>query len=66
MTPKFYPVKEGHKILLAKLPKDDPKLKYRKEVERRNNRGKFTIPARRLLNSLSAVQRFGISGRVWL
>lgn len=52
MTPKFYPVEEGHKILLAKSPKDDPKLKYRKEVESRINRGKFTIPARRMLNSL--------------
>jgi formylglycine-generating enzyme required for sulfatase activity/uncharacterized caspase-like protein len=52
MTPEFYPVQEGHKILLAKSPKDDPKLKYRKEVERRNNQGKFSIVARRLLNSL--------------
>ena len=33
MTPKFYPVEEGHKILLAKSPQNDPKLKYRKEVE---------------------------------
>jgi formylglycine-generating enzyme required for sulfatase activity len=31
MTPKFYPVEEGHKILLAKSPKDDPRVKYRKE-----------------------------------
>jgi formylglycine-generating enzyme required for sulfatase activity len=52
MTPKFYPVEEGHKILLAKSPKDDPRVKYRKEVESRMNRGKFSIPARRLLNSL--------------
>jgi formylglycine-generating enzyme required for sulfatase activity len=52
MTPKFYPVEEGHKILLAKSPKDDPKVKYRKEVESRMNRGKFSIPARSLLNSL--------------
>ncbi|MDZ8136508.1 MAG: SUMF1/EgtB/PvdO family nonheme iron enzyme [Nostoc sp. DedQUE04] len=52
MTPKFYPVEEGHKILLAKSPKDDPRLKYRREVENRINRGKFTIPARRMLNSL--------------
>ncbi|MEH2233552.1 MAG: hypothetical protein V7K71_28595 [Nostoc sp.] len=37
---------------MAKSPKDDPKLKYSKEVENRINRGKFTIPARRLLNSL--------------
>lgn len=52
MTPEFYPIKEGYRIFLAKSPKDDPKLKYRKEVERRLNNGKFTIPARRLLNSL--------------
>jgi formylglycine-generating enzyme required for sulfatase activity len=52
MTPEFYPVKEGFKIILAKSPKDDPQLKYRKEVERRANQGKFTVPARRLLNSL--------------
>ncbi len=52
MTPKFYPVEGGYRIRLAKSPKDDPKLKYRKEVERRINRGKFSIPARRLLNSL--------------
>ncbi|MBW4610247.1 MAG: SUMF1/EgtB/PvdO family nonheme iron enzyme [Hassallia sp. WJT32-NPBG1] len=52
MTPEFYPVKDGSKILLAKSPKDDPKVKYRKEVESRMNRGKFSIPARRLLNSL--------------
>jgi formylglycine-generating enzyme required for sulfatase activity len=52
MTPEFYPVKDGSKILLAKSPKDDPKVKYRKEVESRINRGKFSIPARRLLKSL--------------
>ncbi|MEA5514061.1 caspase, EACC1-associated type [Nodularia sp. UHCC 0506] len=53
MTPELYPHKDGYRIFLAKSPKDDPKLKYRKEVERRiNRRGKFTIPARRLLNSL--------------
>ncbi|KYC37042.1 hypothetical protein WA1_46230 [Scytonema hofmannii PCC 7110] len=52
MTPKFFPVEEGYKILLAKSPKDDPKVKYRKAVELRINRGQFSIPARRLLNSL--------------
>ena len=52
MTPEFYPVKEGYKILLAKSPKDDPQLKYRKQVERYAERGRFTIPARRLLKSL--------------
>ena len=52
MTPKFYPVEEGHKILLAKSPKDDPKLKYRKEVETRFKSGRFSRTARRLLDSL--------------
>jgi Caspase domain/Clp amino terminal domain, pathogenicity island component len=52
MTPEFYPVKEGYKILLAKSPKDDPTLKYRKQVEQRAYQGTFSIPARCLLNSL--------------
>ncbi|MEH2031105.1 MAG: SUMF1/EgtB/PvdO family nonheme iron enzyme [Nostoc sp.] len=52
MTPEFYPFKDGYRIFLAKSPKDDPSLKYRKEVERLNRAGRFTIPARRLLNSL--------------
>ncbi|MFB2981541.1 caspase domain-containing protein [Microseira sp. BLCC-F43] len=33
MTPKFYPVEEGYRIRLATAPVDDPKVKYRKEVE---------------------------------
>ncbi|QHG17610.1 ABC transporter substrate-binding protein [Nostoc sp. ATCC 53789] len=33
MTPKIYPVEEGHKIYLAKAPKGDPKLIYRKLVQ---------------------------------
>ncbi|MBD2443281.1 SUMF1/EgtB/PvdO family nonheme iron enzyme [Dolichospermum sp. FACHB-1091] len=33
MTPKIYPVEEGHRIILAKSPQDDPNLKYRKKVE---------------------------------
>ena len=52
MTPEFYPVKDGYKILLAKSPKDDPSLKYRKQVEQRVYQGRFSLPARRLLNSL--------------
>jgi len=52
MTPEFYPVQDGYRIRLAKSPKDDPKVKYRKEVERRINQGKFSSVSRRLLNSL--------------
>lgn len=51
MTPKFYPVEEGYKIILAKSPKDDPVLKYRKEVHRKieQGQGKFSSFAERLL-----------------
>jgi len=52
MTPKFYPVEEGHKILLAKSSKDDPKLRYRKAAEIYGGQGKFSFFARRLLDSL--------------
>ncbi len=62
MTPEFYPVKDGYKILLAKSPKDDPRLKYRKEAERRSASGRFTIPAKQLLISLR--RDFGISNEV--
>jgi tetratricopeptide (TPR) repeat protein len=34
MQPKIYAVEEGFNILLAKAPVDDPKLAYRKDVER--------------------------------
>ena len=51
MTPKFYPMEEGYKILLAKSHQDDPKLQYRQEVERRakETHGTFSISALRIL-----------------
>ncbi len=53
MTPKIIVLKdEGYKIKLAKAPTGEPKLKYRKEAERSVDQGKFTIPARKLLNRL--------------
>jgi hypothetical protein len=52
MTPEFYPVKEGYTIKLAQSQKDDPALKYRKEVQNRVHQGSFSIPARRLLDFL--------------
>ncbi len=52
MTPEFYPIKEGYTIKLAKSPQEDPKLKYRQEVEKRAYQGKLTIPARRILHNL--------------
>ncbi|WP_414552715.1 caspase, EACC1-associated type [Anabaena sp. CCY 0017] len=33
MTPELYSMNKGEPIFLAKSPKDDPKLKYRKQVE---------------------------------
>ncbi len=53
MTPRFYPVAEGYRIRIAKSPKDDPRLKYRKELESRakQSQGKFSVIARRLLSS---------------
>ncbi|NEQ47291.1 MAG: hypothetical protein F6K00_28630 [Leptolyngbya sp. SIOISBB] len=53
MSPKIIALKdEGYRIQLARSPKDDPHLKYRKEAEKRAKTGKFSIPAKRLLNSL--------------
>jgi formylglycine-generating enzyme required for sulfatase activity len=50
MSPEIYPVREGHRIVLAKAIRDD-KLKFRKEVEKvvlRNN-GRVSAIARNLL-----------------
>jgi hypothetical protein len=54
MTPKFYPVEEGYKILLAKSPKDDPKLRYRKEFDKiaLEDEGKISIVNRVYLDEL--------------
>jgi formylglycine-generating enzyme required for sulfatase activity len=51
MSPEFYPVRGGAKIILAKSPQDDPKLKYRKEVESRArvSNGNFSLFAKNLL-----------------
>ncbi|MFB2834737.1 caspase, EACC1-associated type [Floridanema evergladense] len=54
MTPEFYPMKEGYKILLAKSPKDDPKLKYRKQLEEiaHEDEGEISIVNRFYLDEL--------------
>jgi uncharacterized caspase-like protein len=46
MRPEIYAVKEGYKIHLAKAASDDPKLKYRREVEQWVNGGKVSETAR--------------------
>jgi uncharacterized caspase-like protein len=50
MKPELYVSKEGFKILLAKAPTGDPKLKYRKAAEKYAHQGKFSSTARRILN----------------
>ena len=50
MKPKIYVVEEGFKILLAKVRIDDPKLKYRQEIERRIKDRKIPFVARNLLD----------------
>ncbi len=54
MTPAFYPVEQGGKIYIAKVAqkKDDPILVYRRELESRIVEGKWSLAARRLLDSL--------------
>jgi formylglycine-generating enzyme required for sulfatase activity/uncharacterized caspase-like protein len=54
MTPKFYPVEEGYRIRLAKAPVDDPKVKYRKEVEAiaREDEGEISSINRTYLDEL--------------
>jgi formylglycine-generating enzyme required for sulfatase activity len=61
MTPKFYPVEEGYKIRLSKSRRDDPKLKYEREFQKRAEEGdgKFSIFVRRILSGRQ--QEWGIS-----
>ena len=53
MSPTLITLKdEGFRIRIARSPQDDPKLKYRKEVDQRATSGQFSIPAKQLLISL--------------
>src|SRR4028118_599732 len=51
MKPEIYTVKEGYKIIIAKVLIGDPKLKYRKEVERYVHGGRISPVGRRILNA---------------
>ncbi len=64
MTPKFYPMEEGYKIILAKSPKDDPVLKYRKEVHRKveQGQGRLSSFAERML--INKQNEWGISAEI--
>jgi hypothetical protein len=50
MKPRIYVVEEGFKILLAKASVDDPKLRYRQEVESFASRGTISSIGRNTLN----------------
>jgi formylglycine-generating enzyme required for sulfatase activity len=54
MTPAFYPVEQGGKIYIARVvqAQDDPQLVYRRELESRLVNDNWSLPARRLLDSL--------------
>jgi uncharacterized caspase-like protein len=54
MKPKIYAVEEGFKIHLAKAPTRNPKLTYRKEVERFASRGEISSIGRGALSHLQA------------
>jgi formylglycine-generating enzyme required for sulfatase activity len=53
MSPEFYPVKEGYRIVLAKAAQGDAKLKFRKELEQILKRRNWKINSitRRLIDS---------------
>ncbi|MEL6440090.1 MAG: SUMF1/EgtB/PvdO family nonheme iron enzyme [Cyanobacteria bacterium J06621_8] len=59
MSPEIYAVKEGFKIRLAKALITDPKLKYRKEVERYASRGEIPAYVRIMLGTLG--EQLGLS-----
>jgi hypothetical protein len=50
MKPGIFAVREGYKIQLAKAPIGDPKLEYRKEVEKCIRDGQLSRVGRRILN----------------
>ncbi|MDJ0901174.1 MAG: substrate-binding domain-containing protein [Xenococcus sp. MO_188.B8] len=52
MKPEIYAVREGFKIRVAKIPPEEPKQKYRKEVKLFISRGKISLVGRRTLDLL--------------
>ncbi|WP_414585952.1 caspase, EACC1-associated type [Scytonema sp. PCC 10023] len=50
MKPGIFAVREGYKIQLAKAPIGDPRLEYRKEVEKCIRDGQVSRVGRRILN----------------
>jgi uncharacterized caspase-like protein len=52
MEPKIYAVEEGFKIYIAKAATNDPKLRYRREVERFASRGEIPFLGRGTLDEM--------------
>ncbi|QZZ19485.1 caspase family protein [Leptothermofonsia sichuanensis E412] len=52
MKPEIYAAREGFRIRLASAPVSDPKIRYRREVERVMNDGRIFLADRRWLNQL--------------
>lgn len=52
MKPEIYAVKEGYKIRISQAPTEDPKLRYRKEVEYFASRGVISAVGRNVLDAL--------------
>ncbi len=52
MKPEIYAVREGFKIQVAKIPPEEPKQKYRKEVKLFISRGEISLVGRRTLDVL--------------
>ncbi|WP_051469936.1 caspase, EACC1-associated type [Fischerella sp. PCC 9605] len=58
MKPEIYAIKEGYKIHVAKASIGDPRLRYRKEVERFADRGEISFVGRSTLDLLR--ETFGL------
>ncbi|MEH1770186.1 caspase, EACC1-associated type [Nostoc sp.] len=52
MKPEIYAVKQGYKIRISQAPTEDPKLRYRKEVEHFASRGVISAVGRNVLDAL--------------
>ncbi|NMG21246.1 caspase family protein [Brasilonema bromeliae] len=52
MKPEIHTTKEGYKIRLAQAPTDNPKLRYRREIERYKSQGEISFVGRRFLDEL--------------
>lgn len=53
LKPKLYTADDGNKILLSRVPTDESKLKYRKEVESWVSRGEISQAGRYVLDKLA-------------